>query len=163
MEHKYFWVFNCFFLHILICAPDMCTIMTSQDSRRDLLWLLRKLYLYCLHGFMFVSKSLDKNAAVVTLPGVEKLIPEELTSQVLGSGNIVLLLTKSYTNKYVASKLWVDFCFSLNETLISIYKINLMDFELFTPKCNIIWAEIFVGCFPEPFINPAIRWILTSL
>lgn len=70
--------------------PDVCIIMTSQDSRIDLHWLLKKLYLYCLHSFMFVSKSLDKNAVGVTLPGVEKFISEELSSQILGSGNIVL-------------------------------------------------------------------------
>lgn len=39
---------------------------------------------------MFASTPLDNNIIVVTLPGVEKIILEELASQVLGSGNIVL-------------------------------------------------------------------------
>lgn len=66
---------------------------------------------------------------MVTLPGVEKIILEELASQDLGSGTIVLylLLTKSYVNKCVGSKLWVDFSLSLNKRLISIWKINLLD------------------------------------
>lgn len=87
-ETEILWVSTASLLYIFICAPG-CLYSHNFTGQQNRLWLLRKLYLYCLHSFMFLSKSLDKNAAVVTLSGVEKIILEELTSQILGSGNVV--------------------------------------------------------------------------
>lgn len=92
MKYKYFELSIASFLYIFVCAPvHMYNYdFTGRHNRLTLTSQKTVSLLITKISLWFFSKSLDKIAIVVTLPGVEKIILEELASQDLGSGSIVL-------------------------------------------------------------------------